>query len=89
MNKKQNVEKDLFVDFTRLFIHVIENQFNQESTHTIEKVFFFVFNDNSDKYTESHVQSRFEIEENTISRDVENHKKANFEQDFEKRRHNQ
>ena len=43
INKKQNIEKNLFVDFTRSFIYVIKNRFNQKSTHIIEKVFFSSF----------------------------------------------
>ena len=89
MSKKQNVERDLSVDLTRSFTHVIENRLNQKDTYTTEEVLFFALNDNSVRYTESHIQSKSETEENTTSRDVESHNQANLEQDLEKRRHNQ
>ena len=89
MNKKQNFEKDLFVDFTRSFIHVIKNRFNQEDTHIIEKVLFFVIHDDIDEHTENHIRSELEIEKNTISRNNKNYSDANLQQDFKERRHYQ
>ena len=78
MNKKQNIERNLHVDFTRSFIHVIKNRFNQKDIHIIEEVFFVVINDNFNEYTKDHVQSRFEIEEYTTSRNDKNHRDTDF-----------
>ena len=89
MNKKQNFEKNLHVNFTRSFIHVIRNEFNQKNNHIFEKVLFVVVNDNFNEYTKNYIQSKFEIEKHTILRNNQSYCDTNFQQNFKTRRHYQ